>query len=153
MEFIVIVFGIAVLVSLGYRDISFILQGDSKSALSWSFNEKFRSENCMAATLAFIQLSMLAEIDINEALHILGKLQVSSDPLSRSVDPRVVCTMNGLPQSRVRYVRNNPTLERLLILMDPSEEFSLSSDLPDRWKEFTSLIMVLMSPSGGWRNP
>jgi len=153
MEFIVIVFGIAVLVSLGYRDISFILQGDSKSALSWSFNEKFRSENCMAATLAFIQLSMLAEIDINEALHILGKLQVSSDPLSRSVDPRVVCTMNGLPQSRVRYVRNNPTLERLLVLMDPSEEFSLSSDLPDRWKEFTSLIMVLMSPSGGWRNP
>ena len=107
----------------------------------------------MAATLAFIQLSMLAKIDINEALHILGQLQVSSDPLSRSVDPRVVCTRNGLPQSRVRYVWNNPTQERLLVLMDPSETFSLSTDLPDRWKEFTSLIMVLMSPSGGWRNP
>jgi hypothetical protein len=151
MEFIVIVFGIAVLVSLGHQDISFILQGDSKSALSWSFNERFRSQNCMGATLAFIQLSMVAKIDINEGLHILGELQVSSDPLSRSVDPIAVCRINGLPRERIRYVKNNPALERLLTLMDPSEVFSLSTDLPDRWKAFDSLIMVLMSPSGGWR--
>jgi hypothetical protein len=136
---------------LGHRDISFILQGDSKSALSWSFNERFRSQNCMGATLAFIQLSMVAKIDINEALHILGELQVSSDPLSRSVDPNSVCRTNGLPRDRIRYVKNNPALERLLTLMDPSEVFSLSTDLPDRWKAFDSLIMVLMSPSGGWR--
>jgi hypothetical protein len=105
----------------------------------------------MGATLAFIQLSMVAKIDINEGLHILGELQVSSDPLSRSVDPIAVCRINGLPRERIRYVKNNPALERLLTLMDPSEVFSLSTDLPDRWKAFDSLIMVLMSPSGGWR--
>ena len=94
---------------------------------------------------------MVAKIDINEGLHILGELQVSSDPLSRSVDPRTVCYNNGLPCDRIRRVTNNPALERLLTLMDPSETFSLSTDLPDRWKAFDSLIMVLMSPSGGWR--
>ena len=94
---------------------------------------------------------MVAKIDISEAFHILGKRQVSSDPLSRSVDPRTVCFNNGLPCVKIRYVKNNPALERLLTLMDPSETFSLSTDLPDRWKAFDSLIMVLMSPSGGWR--
>jgi hypothetical protein len=151
MEFIAIVLSMAVLVSLGHRDISFILQSDSKSALAWSFTERYRSANCLSATLAYIQICMIAKLDVDEALHLPGEFQTSSDPLSRNENPLVVCKRNGLPIGRILSLQNNPALVRLLVLMDPTESFDMSRDLPDRWSSFESIIAILMSPSGGWR--
>ena len=41
MEFITIVVSLAILVSLGLRDITVVVQGDSTSALAWASKQKF----------------------------------------------------------------------------------------------------------------
>jgi hypothetical protein len=151
MEFIAIVMSMAVLVSLGHRDLSFILQSDSMSALAWSFTERYRSANCLSATLAYLQLAMLAKLDIDETFHIEGKHQFSSDPLSRDVPVLRVCRENHYSRTCIRDLSNNPVLLRLLALMDPTEDFIMCRDLATRWAEFESIIKILMSPSGGWR--
>ena len=150
MEFTCTVVSLALLVSLGYRDISILLQGDSKSALAWCLHRKFRVGNCQAAAVAFIQASMQCGIDIHDVAHLPGVLQKWSDPLSRGVNPRRVCMEAGFPLSVIRTVGNNPALNTLIHLMDPSELFDLGADLPSRWTAIESLLRTLSLPGGGW---
>jgi hypothetical protein len=147
MEFAGVVTVLAVYISLGFRDCSFILQGDSVTALTWAKFEKFRGGHSQVASLIFVHLSMISGIVISDTVHLAGKLMDQlSDPLSRGRTPAEL----GYPKAVSRSVNANPTLRKFVALMDPSHEINLADDLTSLWVEIERLAEVLLSPSGGW---
>jgi hypothetical protein len=148
MEFICAVMVLGLLVSLGHRDISVMLEGDSTTSLAWCVLEKFRGSNSLAASVAYIILSKASGIVFTEAIHISGdQMKTRSDPLSRGMTPESC----GYSPRVVKTLANNPTLELLLLVMDPTRVLDLSSDLGTVWTEMEHISTILMSYTGGWQ--
>lgn len=147
MEFIGTVVLLAVLVSRGYRKGGLHLQGDNTTSLSWSRLENFRGRYTQVASVVFILLSMESGLEVGETEHMPGILMIDqSDPLSRGTSPVDL----GFQPAVVLKIENNPTLARLIILMDPSRVPSLACGLDELWGELVGLVQILMSPRGGW---
>jgi hypothetical protein len=150
MEFITIVVSLAILVSLGLRDITVVVQGDSTSALAWASKQKFKTSRCRVAALIYMRISMRCGVLVSAVTHQAGILQVYSDPLSRDESPESVCAKGGFSRDAIRHLENNVSLLRLVQMMDPSKEFDMGLDLQTCWAEIDAIVDVLTSLYGGW---
>ena len=150
MEFITIVLSLAILASLGQRDITIVVQGDSTSALAWASKRKFKTARCRVAALVYMRISMRCGVLVSGVTHQAGTLQVYSDPLSRSESPESVCAKGGFSRSAIRRIEENASLMRLVQMMDPSVEFDMGQDLQSCWAEIDTIVDVLTSLYGGW---
>jgi hypothetical protein len=147
MEFTCSVVVIAILASLGYRDMSIMLEGDNRTSLAWSAMERFTGEHSVTAAIAFILLSSTSGLVITETKHLAGTLMDHrSDKLSRGVTPESL----GYPPSTIKHIERNQALVRLIELIDPTKPMSLADDLATVWAELETVIGVLMSSTGGW---
>ena len=148
MEFNCDVTVMGLLVSLGYRDISVMLEGDSTTSLAWCILEKFKGSNSFAASVAYIILSKASGIDFTNSIHITGdQMKSRSDPLSRGVSPESL----GYHPTIIRKLINNPALQSLINLMDPTRVIDLTADIGPTWTEAERISGTLMSHTGGWQ--
>jgi len=147
MEFISIVVDMSTLVSLGFRDLSLSLLGDSINALTWSFKEKFSSIYAKKAAILYMQLMSHQEVKlvVSETLYINTLHNVNCDKMSRGASPLSL----GYPQSIILDITSNPALQRWVDKMDPSKVFDLIH-LHDLWSGSDSLLQVLLQSNGGW---
>ena len=74
-------------------------------------------------------------------------MKYRSDPLSRGKTPESL----GYSPMVIKNLGNNPTLELLLLAMDPTRVLDLSSDLDILWTGLEQLSTTLMSHTGGWQ--
>jgi hypothetical protein len=147
MEFISIVTTMASLISLGYRDLSLSLLGDSVSALTWSYKEKFSSTQARKAAILYMQLMSRPEVKlvVSEIRYVNTIYNVHCDAMSRGATPLSL----GYNQSIILDIRSNPALRRWIDRMDPSEVFELTH-LHSLWNESDQLLQTLLQPNGGW---
>jgi hypothetical protein len=147
MEFTCSVVVIAILASLGYRDTSIMLEGDSRTSLAWSAMERFTGEHSVTAAMALILISSASGLVISETKYLPGTLMDHrSDKLSRGVIPESL----GYPPSAIKQIERNQALVRLIELIDPTRSISLEDDLAPVWFELETVIGVLMTTNGGW---
>jgi hypothetical protein len=69
-----------------------------------------------------------------------------SDPLSRGISPEAL----GYAPSVIKNLDDNPTLMRMLELVNPTRVLDLAEDLATIWTELDYLVGILLSPTGGW---
>jgi hypothetical protein len=147
MEFIAVVTVIALLVSMGYRDISIVLEGDNTTALDWANTQNFAGMFSTASSLAYITLCQSSGIVVESIKHIAGTLMDHrSDKLSRGKDPASF----GYPEAKIRRLANNPALMELVALMDPTRPHDIAHELDELWRKVRDITAVLMQEGGGW---
>jgi hypothetical protein len=148
MEFIAVVSVIALLVSLGYRNISIVLEGDNTTALDWAETQNFAGTFSTASSLAYITLCQTSGIVVESVKHIAGTLMDHrSDKLSRGRDPAEF----GYPEDKIRRLGDNPALLELVAIMDPTRPQDIAGELDSLWRRVRDLTAVLMQKGGGWR--
>ena len=84
VEFIAVVMGLGCLASLGVRNLAVGLRGDNTSSLSWSLSHRFADGYSRRAAVAFVSISEVLGLRVDEGEHIAGVLNVRCDRLSRN---------------------------------------------------------------------
>jgi hypothetical protein len=147
MEFIAISMVGLILLSLGYNNCSYVIQGDNTSSLSWSDSESFKGGSSFAAALGFILTSIRGGNEIYDREHLAGTLmELESDPLSRGRDPLEL----GYQEANILRLKHNPLLLEWLSVLDPNQPMEITTELVSRWRRFESIVVALQSSSGGW---
>jgi hypothetical protein len=147
VEFIAIVAASLLATSLGWSGESFIVQGDSTTALSWITKGNFRAGRSTPAAICYMQLLQGSRgFLLAGAEHIAGAVN-PSDPLSRGIDP------GSIHDPRVVVdLRSNPAIEQLILGMDPSCPLPIREFLRTMWSSNIALLNKLQSISGGWES-
>jgi hypothetical protein len=138
--------GLAIIASLGYREVGIILQGDSITALSWCDRKSFKGGRSERACIAYMQLLSRFDFTIEHIEHLPGILNIESDQLSRDKTPAQL----GFNASVIYDVKDNSTLGQWLAQMDPTITLDLRTGLPELWSINSDLLDVLGSSGGGW---
>lgn len=113
VEFISIVIGICLLGSLGVRNQSILLIGDSITSLSWAQHTRFSSSNSLRSALLYMVSSNLWGFSIAETEYIPSKSN-RTDALSRGVSASTL----GFPEEVVYHCDSN--FNEILKWCDPT---------------------------------
>lgn len=82
-EFVAIIIGMWLAGRKGYRNGSYVLKGDSISALQWAKEDRAESMICRRASICFSLLSIQLNMRVSEAIHVPGVENIICDGLSR----------------------------------------------------------------------
>jgi len=136
------------LVSIGHRCVSLSLLGDSRTALHWSYKQRFPSTLCKSAAIQYMQLMAHPDVDmvIADIEYLNTLLNTHCDLMSRG---QATPSSLGYESAVIYDLSSNPTLAQWIDMMDPSTPFSLSS-LQSHWSRADSLLQILLSSKGGW---
>jgi len=86
-EFLSLVVALVLIVRLGLNGVPVEIRGDSVSALTWAFKERFRAGRSLRATIAYVTIGSRYDLEVCEAVHVAGVDNVVCDRLSRGVSP------------------------------------------------------------------
>jgi hypothetical protein len=123
MEFIGMVYGVAVAILSGARNVALSIHGDSLSALCWINEKKFRSPKIRKAATAMVAMSIEFGVQVVEVVHVPGIKNVDCDRLSRGSAPLTESLKNNM-----LITDNEMWLNDLLFLCDPTSELISEND-------------------------
>jgi hypothetical protein len=86
-EFLSLVVAFVLLVRIGLAGAPVEIRGDSVSALSWAFKERFRAGRSLRATIAYVAIGSRYDLEVCDAVHVAGVDNVVCDQLSRGKVP------------------------------------------------------------------
>jgi hypothetical protein len=86
-EFLSLVVAFVLIVRLGSAGAPVEIRGDSVSALTWAFKERFRAGRSLRATIAYVAIGSRYDLEVCDAVHVAGLDNVVCDRLSRGVTP------------------------------------------------------------------
>lgn len=95
-EFVAVVIGMWLAGRMGYKNVSYILKGDSVSALTWAKDDRADSDICRKASICFSLLSIHLGMSVADIVHIPGIDNIICDGLSRGIDASDL----GLPREK-----------------------------------------------------
>jgi hypothetical protein len=95
-EFVAIIIGMWLAGRQGFSKVSYILKGDSISALQWAKEDRAESMICRRASICFSLLSIQLDLRVAETIHVPGVENIICDGLSRG---KRGCEV-GLPESK-----------------------------------------------------
>ena len=145
MEFIAILFAMIILAIRGVRNIAIHIEGDSRSSLAWSRNEKFRSHRVVYAAMFYIILAAETGMYVVDTNWIAGKRNIVSDEISRGMHPREL----GYSDDQIVELENSTIIRRIFELINPSQhnkDLTLSSDVDfeSKWIEMREIVGQLL---------
>jgi hypothetical protein len=85
-EFLAVVAGLATLAWRGVRHSAVHIIGDNRSSLAWCQYECFHSTLSRAASMTFMAITTICDIQISDATHIRGLRNIVPDRLSRAFE-------------------------------------------------------------------
>lgn len=116
-EFVAIVIGLWMAGRRGMRDFSYVLKGDSMSALSWAMEDRAESMISRRASICFSLLSIHLNASVAEAVHVPGVENIICDGLSRGKRGAEV----GLPPEKFREFTEDQSGLSYLMQCNPLE--------------------------------
>lgn len=141
-EFIVGTVGVALLIERGLQKADVILQGDSKSALSWAQKQRVRSEYALRASTAWMQLTSTAYVAAADTIHVPGVDNGDCDILSRGGDPTIL-----FPSLQLWPVEG--AVAELLDACNPMlPKLTSTREVFASWKQFETLTDKIIGDGG-----
>ena len=116
-EFVAVIIGMWMIGRLGYRGVSYILKGDSISALQWAKEDRAQSMICRRASICFSLISIHLDLRVSETVHVPGVDNVICDGLSRGKQGAEV----GLPTEKFRDFSKDAKGMEFLLECNPLE--------------------------------
>lgn len=111
-EFIAVVLGCGLLATLGLSGARIHLKGDSMTSLVWSSTEKFKSEYCTSAAVAYVLIAMECDFQVVSTQHVRGEDNTFYDALSRGYE--------ALYSQTLPWTASQSTLVELLGYCNPN---------------------------------
>ena len=151
-EFLAVVTGLAVLAERGVKHSAVHIIGDNMSSLAWADNQSFHSTLSKAASMAFMAITTVCDIQIAGATHIRGIRNIIPDTLSRAfeegVDTAQIYAILGFhPDICLQYTAH-PLLQTLISACNPRETTTSSSPrFLELWGTIADLADSLASDS------
>ena len=143
-EFLAVLLGLILAASLGIRDASYVLYGDSVSSLAWASSGRAASTLAARANLALATLSVQLNVDVAGTVHVPGHLNVVYDGLSRGKSAEEV----GLPPALQCFFPPLHPAAAIIALCDPALSMPTARDITDLMGQFiTSLVRYTNSVS------
>jgi hypothetical protein len=116
VEYIALVSGFVALAMLGVSGEAVAVRGDNISSLSWALRETYKGSLTRNASVVFTLLGIEYDLSVAEGYHVPGESNIMCDALSRYYHtPQDY----GYVDSDVVLSDDNPTLRKMLALMDP----------------------------------
>ena len=107
--------GLTLLATHGVRSTTIRIIGDDKSSLAWCKHEFFHNTLSRSASMAFMALVTICDLQIGDAVHIPGERNIVPDRLSRGVsyealhlDPAVCVCLADVPLVTAIVTARNP---------------------------------------------
>lgn len=118
-EFIAVVLGCGMLVSLGWRSARIHLKGDSMTSLVWGSTERFKGDLCTAAAICYVLIGMDYDLQVVSTEHVRGIDNQFYDSLSRRPEMKTSHAYPWVESTAVDELLHycNPTIS----LLDPAE--------------------------------
>jgi hypothetical protein len=136
-EFIAAVLGMRGLSKLGYEGCPVLLRGDSKSALSWAYTDRFRSDLVGPAASVFILQNIASGNEVVDHQHLPAARNWRADGLSRgkSLDFLVEedPSLAGVPWIEL-------DAQELVLLCDPRQSWSSDDEFSVFWGRVKGLL-------------
>lgn len=138
-EFVAVIIGMWLAGRMGFRNASYVLKGDSISALQWAKADRAESMICRRASICFSLLSIQLGMRVAEAVHVPGAENIRCDGLSRGKSGAEV----GLPAEKFREFTTDREGYAFLLECDPMSELG---DLHEhvRWLEGMHELLVTL---------
>lgn len=137
VEFIAVVIGIWILTRHDVRDCHLELVGDSITALTWSYDERFKGLFNLGPAVAFTMLGTYYNIWVASIIHVAGENNQLYDSLSRgknaaelNFDPKIIYDLS----SDVKF-------QQLISYCNPSNSVSNGNYLLSMWNSVHQLVM------------
>ena len=143
-EFLAVLVGLYYLARARYHHITISLRGDSKTALRWALTERFKGPRVLRAAMAYVLLGTRNHFWVNSSEWIAGLENVIADDLSRGVSSSATRTFEDGSMSL--HLRDDPCLQQLLMLSNPSSEFGgkdVEDDYTALWLQYIVLFKQL----------
>jgi hypothetical protein len=118
-EYMAVLVGVLVCLSLGIRSRSCCIWGDSISSLSWSMRDRANSSLSRRTNIAFTLAAAYADIDITDTVHVPGKKNVRYDGLTRG---KTASQVGLAPNLEIVFPQSHPVYD-IVRLCDPQESF------------------------------
>jgi hypothetical protein len=142
-EFIGAIMVIVVMLKLGYRDIKVKLRGDSVTALTWAWEQRFRSDLINNASVVFILLLTMTGTEIVGHEHIPAEENWRCDGLSR---PKLGKTLVELGICEVPFfdLNTDANVCEIVQLCNPTLLVDSEEDFANFWRRAQSAISALL---------
>ena len=114
-EFVAVIIGMWLAGRMGYKGVSYILKGDSISALQWAKEDRAQSMICRRASICFSLISIHLDLRVAETIHVPGVENIICDGLSRGKLGSEV----GLPIEKYRDFQSDARGMEFLRECDP----------------------------------
>jgi hypothetical protein len=138
-EFIGAILVVLTLRKLGIRNPKVMLRGDSITALTWAYEERFRGDLVTNASIVFILLMISTGTEIVSQHHIPGENNWRCDGLSRPSLGKTAEEL-GLSGVRILSLTDDPDMAEILQLCDPRRSIDSEGDFSSFWRRVNDVV-------------
>jgi hypothetical protein len=136
----------AILAASGVGSCGLSVLGDNTSSLSWAHKQSFRSLLCRRAIMAFLALTVAADLRIETIQHVKGEDNVVCDKLSRFEEFKLSPQDLGFSREIVFNISDSPHIAELLAFCNPKLPVQGIDETEMASRAISAIILNLIPP-------